>query len=134
LIFFLYFLLEADKFSRGWNALKMAKGAKSVPDDVGVVVLVDLAQETDLPEGGHGHSILCEGHPHLLQGHKLARGMQVTRLPHRPVRPCNKTSTLSVPGKATNFKRAVRPTGYMRKSVSAPPPKVPLFCTRQFKF
>ena len=42
-----------------------------LPDNVGVVGLPQLLQEGDLPQDGHGDSILGQCQLHLLDGHDL---------------------------------------------------------------
>ena len=40
-------------------------------DDVGVVVLAEVAQQRDLPQDGHGHPVLGQGDAHFLHGDYL---------------------------------------------------------------
>lgn len=45
---------------------------------------LQLLEERDLPQDGHGHAVLREGEPHGLQGHDVARD-SVFGFEHCPV-------------------------------------------------
>ena len=44
-----------------------------LPHDVGVLEPLQLLEQGDLPEDGHGYPVLGQREPHLLQGHDVAR-------------------------------------------------------------
>ncbi len=52
-----------------------------------MVELLQLLEERDLPEDGHGHAVLRQGEAHLLQCHDGV-GRAVAGSVHGPVRAC----------------------------------------------
>ncbi len=56
----------------------------SLPDNVGVVELLQLLEERDLPEDGHGHAVLRQGEAHLLEGHDGV-GSAISGAVHRAI-------------------------------------------------
>ena len=57
------------------------------PDNVGVLKPLQLLQQRDLPEDGHGDAVLRQREVHRLEGHDLA-GLRVARPVHGSVSSC----------------------------------------------
>ena len=57
------------------------------PDNVGVLKPLQLLQQRDLPEDGHGDAVLRQREVHRLEGHDLA-GLRVARPVHGSVGSC----------------------------------------------
>ena len=63
------------------------------PDNVGMVVLAEVAEEGDLPEDGHGHPVLRQRNSHLLHCHNLLC-LEVLGLVHRSIGACKQKCRL----------------------------------------